>query len=64
MSIPLVKGDYEGLINVMGYLFKVRDMTEETDKLFEVTEQIMNLLKQYGIDFSEATYAQLKVSMK
>lgn len=63
MSKVLVKGDYDGLVMVMGYLLKIRDRTEETDGLFEVTRQTMNLLKLYGLDFDEKIYTLLAVSL-
>lgn len=63
MSIILEKGDYDGLVQVMGYLLKIRDRTEETDKLFAVMKDTMNLLKSYGLDFNEAIYTLLAVSL-
>lgn len=60
MEKPLAEDDYEGLLNVMGYLFKVKERQVATDIMFEPLKQIMDLLKEYGVEFAEEVYVQLQ----
>lgn len=60
MQVTLEDDDYEGLLNVMGYLFKVKERQLATDYMFEPLKQIMDLLKEYGVDFPEEVYVQLQ----
>lgn len=60
MEKPLEEDDYEGLLNVMGYLFKVKERQIATDNMFEPLKQIMDLLKEYGVEFAEEVYVQLQ----
>ncbi|XP_063821324.1 dynein beta chain, ciliary-like [Ostrinia nubilalis] len=50
---PVVEGDYQALINVMGYLMNVKDRTEATDKMFQPVTETINLLKFYLVDIPE-----------
>ncbi|KAJ8974478.1 hypothetical protein NQ317_016132 [Molorchus minor] len=59
MQVPLEEGDYEGLLKVMGYLFKVKERQLETDVMFEPLQEIINLLKEYGVEFPEEIHVQL-----
>ncbi|KAJ8945230.1 hypothetical protein NQ318_011210 [Aromia moschata] len=59
MQVPLEEGDYDGLLKVMGYLFKVKERQEKTDVMFEPLQQIMDLLKEYGVEFPEEVHVQL-----
>lgn len=60
MEKPLADDDYEGLLKVMGYLFKVKERQIATDNMFEPLKQIMDLLKEYGVEFAEEVYVQLQ----
>uniref|UniRef100_A0A1B6BXH8 Dynein beta chain, ciliary-like n=1 Tax=Clastoptera arizonana TaxID=38151 RepID=A0A1B6BXH8_9HEMI len=60
LSRPIVEGDYDGLISVMGYLMKVKDRQLVTDYMFEPLNEIIELLKGYDIDFPEETYVLLQ----
>ncbi|PSN32950.1 Dynein beta chain [Blattella germanica] len=57
---PVEEGDYQGLLKVMGYLYKVRERTLKTDEMFEPLKEIMDMLKAYDVEFSEETYLQLQ----
>ncbi|PSN39336.1 Dynein beta chain [Blattella germanica] len=58
---PVEEGDYQGLLKVMGYLYKVRERTLKTDEMFEPLKEIMDMLKAYDVEFSEETYLQLQM---
>lgn len=60
MQVPLTEDDYDGLLNVMGYLFKVKERQLETDTMFEPLKEIMELLKDYGVEFTEEIHVQLQ----
>ncbi|XP_057654279.1 dynein beta chain, ciliary-like [Diorhabda carinulata] len=60
MQVTLAEDDYDGLIQVMQYLFKVKERQLETDAMFEPLKEIMDLLKQYGFEFSEEIHVQLQ----
>jgi dynein heavy chain len=58
---PVEKGDYEALIQVMVYLYNVRERQATTDVMFEPIKEIMDMLKPYHVEFSEETYLKLQV---
>ncbi|CAH1128373.1 unnamed protein product [Ceutorhynchus assimilis] len=60
MQVPLTEDDYDGLLKVMGYLFKVKERQVETDAMFEPLKQIMDLLKEYNVEFPEEVTVQLQ----
>lgn len=62
LNQPLVEGDYETLISVMGYLKRVKERQIETDNMFEPLKEIIELVKTYDMDFPEETYILLQVS--
>ncbi|XP_030760043.1 dynein beta chain, ciliary-like isoform X2 [Sitophilus oryzae] len=59
MQTPLTEDDYDELIKVMGYLFKVKERQVDTDAMFEPLKQIMDLLKEYNVEFPEEVTVQL-----
>ncbi|KAF9414328.1 hypothetical protein HW555_007725, partial [Spodoptera exigua] len=62
LSVELAEDDYEGLLKVMGVLNEVRaKMDADTDHMFEPLRDIMDVLKEYGVEFPEETYEQLDV---
>lgn len=56
---PLAEDDYEGLLKVMEYLMKVKDRQVATDQMFQPLHEIIELLKQYGVEFEEETHVKL-----
>lgn len=58
---PVLEGDYDALVKVMGYLYQVRERTFKYDNLFEPLKEIMDLLKLYNVEFSEEVHQQLQV---
>lgn len=60
MQVTLAEDDYDGLLKVMGYLFKVKERQLATDYMFEPLKQVMELLKEYGVEFPEEIYVQLQ----
>lgn len=60
MQQPLDENDYDGLLKIMGYLFKVKERQIATDNMFEPLKQIMDLLKDYGVEFPEEIHVQLQ----
>lgn len=60
MQVTLTEDDYDGLLKVMGYLFKVKERQLETDNMFEPLKLIMEMLKEYNVEFPEEIYVQLQ----
>ncbi|KAK9702182.1 Dynein heavy chain region D6 P-loop domain [Popillia japonica] len=60
MQTPLADDDYDGLLKVMGYLYKVKERMFATDNMFEPLKQIIELLRNYGVEFSEEIHVQLQ----
>lgn len=58
---PLKEGDYDGLVEVMGHLMKVKERQVATDSMFEPLKQTIELLKTYGEEMPEETYLKLQV---
>lgn len=58
---PLEEGDYEGLVSIMGYLFKVRERQEEYDSIFEPLAEIIEILKVYDVEIPEDVYILMHV---
>ncbi|NWV39884.1 DYH17 protein, partial [Grantiella picta] len=61
LSKPLVEGDYEGLVAVMGHLAKVKERQEATDVMFEPLNETVALLRTYGDKMPEEVHLQLRV---
>ncbi|CAH0551274.1 unnamed protein product [Brassicogethes aeneus] len=60
MQVTLTEDDYDGLLKVMGYLYKVRERQVATDEMFEPLMDIINLLKEYNMYFPEEIFVQLQ----
>lgn len=58
---PLKEGDYDGLVEVMGHLMKVKERQAATDSMFEPLKQTIELLKTYGEEMPEEIYLKLQV---
>lgn len=59
---PLKEGDYEGLVGIMGHLFKVRERQAEYDSMFEPLAEILHLLKVYDVEMPEDVYILMQVN--
>ncbi|CAH0400414.1 unnamed protein product [Chilo suppressalis] len=60
LSVELADDDYEGLLQVMRVLNEVKAKQDAgTDQMFEPLRDIIDVLKEYGVDFPEETYEQL-----
>lgn len=58
--MELTEDDYEGLLQVMRMLIEVRAKQDAgTDTMFEPLRDIIDVLKEYGVDFPEETYEQV-----
>lgn len=54
-------GDYQALMQVMGYLLEIRDRQTSTDQLFEPVIDVVSLLEQYGETLPECVHMLLEV---
>lgn len=57
----LLKGDYNGLVEILGHLLAVRDRQIATDELFEPLKETIALLESYGHKMPEQVYVLLEV---
>lgn len=56
-----LEGEYSNLVQVMSYLVSVRDRAVDTDFMFELLQEIVDLLLSYDIEFNEETYRLMQV---
>lgn len=61
LSRKVDKGDYGGLVEVMGHLLAVKERQSITDAMFEPLKQTIELLKTYEQQLPEEVYKQLEV---
>ncbi|NXY46192.1 DYH9 protein, partial [Ceuthmochares aereus] len=54
------KGDYDGLVEIMGHLQAVKERQSVTDAMFEPLKQTIELLKSYEQQLPEEVYKQLE----
>lgn len=60
LSVELADDDYEGLLQVMRVINEVKARVDnETDQIFDPLRDIIDMLKEYGVDFPEETYEQV-----
>ncbi|NXE57526.1 DYH17 protein, partial [Casuarius casuarius] len=59
LTQPLSEGDYDGLVEVMGHLMRVKDRQATTDSMFEPLRETIALLRTYGEELPEETHQQL-----
>ncbi|XP_059684255.1 dynein axonemal heavy chain 17 [Gavia stellata] len=59
LSKPLEEGDYDGLVEVMGHLMRVKERQAATDSMFEPLKETVALLSTYGEDMPEEIHLQL-----
>uniref|UniRef100_A0A8C8YTJ5 Dynein axonemal heavy chain 17 n=1 Tax=Prolemur simus TaxID=1328070 RepID=A0A8C8YTJ5_PROSS len=60
LTKPLKEGDYDGLVEVMGHLMKVKERQVATDSMFEPLKQTIQLLKSYGEEMPEEIHLKLQ----
>uniref|UniRef100_A0A452UE75 Dynein axonemal heavy chain 17 n=1 Tax=Ursus maritimus TaxID=29073 RepID=A0A452UE75_URSMA len=60
LTKTLKEGDYDGLVEVMGHLMKVKERQGATDNMFEPLKQTIELLKTYGEEIPEETHVKLQ----
>jgi hypothetical protein len=61
---PLIEGDYDGLVKMMGILIRVKERQQATDEMFEPLRQTIELLKLYNQEMPEEVVQQLLVCMR
>lgn len=61
LSKKVEKGDYDGLVEIMGHLMAVKERQSSTDEMFEPLKQTIELLKIYEQELPEEVYKQLEV---
>lgn len=62
LNKPLEEGDYDGLVEVMGHLMRVKERQATTDNMFEPLKETVALLSTYGQEMPEEIHLQLHVS--
>ncbi|XP_025057963.1 dynein heavy chain 9, axonemal [Alligator sinensis] len=60
LSKKVEKGDYDGLVEIMGHLMAVKERQSSTDEMFEPLKQTIELLKIYEQELPEEVYKQLE----
>ncbi|XP_066468990.1 dynein axonemal heavy chain 9 [Tiliqua scincoides] len=60
LSRNVEKGDYDGLVEVMGHLMAAKDRQTSTDEMFEPLKQTIELLKTYEQELPGEVYKQLE----
>lgn len=56
------KGDFEGLVEIMGHLVTLKERQSSTNDMFEPLKQTIELLKSYEQELPESVFKQLEVS--
>ncbi|GAB0197572.1 dynein axonemal heavy chain 17 [Grus japonensis] len=59
LNKPLEEGDYDGLVEVMGHLMRVKERQATTDHMFEPLKETVALLSTYGEEMPEEIHLQL-----
>ncbi|XP_070335216.1 dynein axonemal heavy chain 9 isoform X5 [Odocoileus virginianus] len=54
------KGDFQGLVEIMGHLMALKERQSSTDEMFEPLKQTIELLKTYGQELPETVFEQLE----
>ena len=61
LAKPLIGGDYEALVNVIGILYRMKDRQSATDEMFEPLKQAIELLKIYNQELPDEVHQHLQV---
>lgn len=56
------KGDFKGLVEIMGHLVALKERQNSTDEMFEPLKHTLELLKTYEQELPETVFKQLEVS--
>nr|XP_055065627.1 dynein axonemal heavy chain 11 isoform X2 [Misgurnus anguillicaudatus] len=64
LKVPVHIGDYQALVQVMGYLLAIRNRQPGTDQLFTPIRDVVALLKQYGETLPDSVHVQLELPEK
>ncbi|XP_064351341.1 dynein axonemal heavy chain 9 [Camelus dromedarius] len=54
------KGDFKGLVEIMGHLVAVKERQSSTDEMFEPLKQTIELLRTYEQELPETVFKQLE----
>ncbi|XP_017170010.1 dynein axonemal heavy chain 9 isoform X1 [Mus musculus] len=54
------KGDFQGLVEIMGHLVTLKERQSSTDDMFEPLKQTIELLKSYEQELPETVFKQLE----
>ncbi|KAI3381366.1 hypothetical protein SNEBB_008024 [Seison nebaliae] len=60
LSKKLKDGDYDGLVECMDHLGKVKERQNTTDEMFEPLKETIELLKTYGQELPDQVHLQLQ----
>lgn len=61
LNKSLEEGDYDGLVEVMGHLMRVKERQVVTDNMFEPLKETIALLSTYGEEMPEEIHVKLQV---
>lgn len=61
LSRKVEKGDYGGLVELMGHLLAVKERHSATDAMFEPLKDSIELLRAYEQQLPEEVHQQLEV---
>lgn len=56
------KGDFQGLVEIMGHLVALKERQSSANEMFEPLKQTIELLKTYNQELPETVFKQLEVS--
>ncbi len=61
LEVELNEGNYDELVEIMGYLMAVKDRQSNTDNMFEPLKHTIELLLCYDQQMSDDIHQQLEV---
>ncbi len=53
--------NYDGLVNCMSHLSKIRERQQKTDGMFGPLSETIDLLKSYKVEVNDSIYEQMEV---
>ncbi|XP_049715502.1 dynein axonemal heavy chain 9 isoform X3 [Elephas maximus indicus] len=60
LLMKVEKGDFKGLVEIMGHLMALKERQSSTDEMFEPLKQTIELLKTYEQELPDTVYKQLE----
>ncbi|KAM9209454.1 dynein axonemal heavy chain 9 [Dugong dugon] len=60
LLMKVEKGDFKGLVEIMGHLMALKERQSSTDEMFEPLKQTIELLKTYEQELPDTIYKQLE----